>query len=243
MKTKFYLGLLTITALATSCSKDDDQVIPQPQAFTVGATTEMSTGTTSTAGTVSPNNFLWSEVKTPETTFGYTGTFGDRLIADDFTVPAGEKWNIENFYFYAYQTNFSGTSFPVNEFYYEIYASDPSVAGAVKIFGDATTNRYVSAETTNWYRILQGQTDGTTRKIYKMKIQALDLNLTAGTYWIKWGSKVSTGTHFYPQFPHNPDKNNNAKQFVVAGATWNELNDSGQKISFPFEISGTKLPN
>ena len=33
-----------------------------------------------------------------------------------------------------------------------------------------TTNRFVSSEETKWYRILQGQTDNTTRKIYKMKV-------------------------------------------------------------------------
>ena len=106
-----------------------------------------------------------------------------------------------------------------------------------------TTNRFVSSEETKWYRILQGQTDNTTRKIYKMKVKADDLNLNPGTYWIKWGSKTSSGTHFYPQFPHDPSKENNAQQFVVSSSTWVDLNDGGQRVSFPFEITGTKLPN
>lgn len=243
MKSRFFLCLMSVATLVFSCKSDDDEVVPQPEAFTYGTMTGMSTGNTSVAGTSSPAGYNWSEVKTPQSTWGLNGTITDRMLADDFQVPAGEKWNIQNFYFYAYQTGFSGASLPISEFYYEIYSSDPSVAGAVKVYGDVTTNRYASSEETKWYRILQGQPDNTTRKIYKMKINSPDLNLTAGTYWIKWGSKTSTGTHFYPQFPHDASKVNNAQQFVVSNSTWVNLDDGGQRVSFPFEISGTKLPN
>jgi hypothetical protein len=243
MKSRLFLCLMSIATLVVSCKNDDDEVVPQPEAFTYGTVTGMSTGSTSVAGNSSPAGYSWSEVKTPQSTWGLNGTITDRMLAEDFQIPAGEKWNIQNFYFYAYQTGFSGASLPVSEFYFEIYSSDPSVAGAVKVYGDITTNRYASSEETKWYRILQGQTDNTTRKIYKMKINAPDLNLTAGTYWIKWGSKTSTGTHFYPQFPHNANVVNNAQQFVVLNSTWVNLDDGGQRVSFPFEISGTKLPN
>lgn len=244
MKSRFFLCLMSIATLVVSCKNDDDEVVaPQPEAFTYSAVTGMSTGNISVAGTSAPAGYTWSEVKAPQSTWGLGGTITDRMLADDFQVPAGEKWNIQNFYFYAYQTGFTLTTFPVSEFYFEIYSSDPSVAGAVKVYGDITTNRYASAEETKWYRILQGQPDNTNRKIYKMKINSPDLNLAAGTYWIKWGSKTSTGTHFYPQLPHDAGKVNNAQQFVVASSTWVNLDDGGQRVSFPFEISGTKLPN
>lgn len=242
MKPNFFLCLFLVTVLTLSCSDDDEKII-QPEPFTYGDVVGMSSGTTSVSGTVAPAGYTWSEVKSPQSTWGINGTVNDRQLADDFKIPAGEKWNIENFYFYAYQTSFSGTSFPVNEFYFEIYSSDPAIAGAEKVYGDMTTNRFVSSEETKWYRILQGQTDNTTRKIYKMKIQAEDLNLNPGTYWIKWGSKTSSGTHFYPQFPHDPSKENNAQQFVVTSSAWVNLDDGGQRVSFPFEITGTKLPN
>lgn len=243
MKARFFLCLMAVATMVLSCKNDDDEVVPQPEPFTYTAVTGMSTGSTSVAGTNAPAGYSWSEVKAPQSTWGLNGTITDRMLADDFQIPAGEKWNIQNFYFYAYQTGFSGASLPVSEFYFEIYSSDPAVAGAVKVYGDTTSNRYVSSEETKWYRILQGQTDNTTRKIYKMKINAPDLNLTAGTYWIKWGSKTSTGTHFYPQFPHDAAKVNNAQQFVVVSSTWVNLDDGGQRVSFPFEISGTKLKN
>lgn len=242
MKLNFFTCLLLVTFLTLSCSKDDDKAI-QPEPFTNGSVAGMSSGVTSVGGTTSPAGYTWSEVKAPQSTWGLNGTVNDRQLADDFKIPAGEKWNIENFYFYTYQTSFSGTLFPVNEFYFEIYSSDPAIAGAEKVYGDMTTNRFVSSEETKWYRILQGQPDNTARKIYKMKIKAEDLNLNPGTYWIKWGSKTSSGTHFYPQFPHDPSKENNAQQFVVSSSTWVDLNDGGQRVSFPFEITGTKLPN
>lgn len=243
MKARFFLCLMTAATLVLNCKNDDEEMTPQPEVFSFSNVNGMSTGATSTAGTSVPAGYTWSEVKAPQSTWGLNGTVTDRMLTDDFQIPAGEKWSIQNFYFYAYQTSFSGTTFPVSDFYFEIYSSDPSVAGAVKVYGDVTTNRYVSAEETKWYRILQGQTDNTSRKIYKMKIQSPDLNLNAGTYWIKWGSKTSTGTHFYPQFPHDAGKVNNAQQFVVASSTWVNLDDGGQRVSFPFEISGTKLPN
>ena len=242
MKLNLFTCLLLVTFLTLSCSKDDDKPI-QPEPFSNGNVAGMSSGVTSVGGTTAPAGYTWSEVKTPQSTWGINGTVNDRQLADDFKIPAGEKWNIENFYFYAYQTSFSGATFPVNEFYFEIYSSDPAIAGAEKVYGDMTTNRFVSSEETKWYRILQGQPDNTTRKIYKMKVKADDLNLNPGTYWIKWGSKTSSGTHFYPQFPHDPSKENNAQQFVVSSSTWVDLNDGGQRVSFPFEITGTKLPN
>nr|WP_314498369.1 hypothetical protein [uncultured Chryseobacterium sp.] len=243
MKSRFFLGLLLTLTLFVSCKNEDSEAVPQPEAFTYSAVTQMSTGNTSVAGTSAPAGFTWSEVKTPQSTWGLNGTITDRMLADDFQIPAGEKWNIQNFYFYAYQTGFSGSTFPISEFYFEIYASDPSVTGAVKVYGDTVSNRYGSAEETKWYRILQGQQDNTTRKIYKMKVNAPDLNLTAGTYWIKWGSKASSGSHFYPQLPHDAAKLNNAQQYIVSSSTWVNLEDGGQRVSFPFEISGTKLPD
>jgi len=243
MNTKLSMKLLSVAVMVlffASCSKDDDS--PQPEPFSYGAVSGMSTGTVSIAGTTSPAGYTWSQVKTPQTSWGLNGTINDRMLTDDFQIPSGEKWTIENFYFYAYQTGFSGATFPVSEFYFEIYSSDPSVAGAVKVYGDLTTNRYVSAEDSKMYRIMQGQSDDLTRKIYKMKIQAGDLTLNSGTYWIKWGSKTSSGGHFYPQFPHDPSRVNNAKQFVVANSTWDNLVDGGQTVSLPFEITGTKLP-
>lgn len=249
MKTNFFTPFfktVLVVSLAFSlanCSKDDGPDTPQPQAFVYNASSGMSTGSVSTAGTPVQAGYTWSEVKSPQTTWGINGTVNDRQITDDFQVPSGEKWNIENFYFYAYQTGFAGATFPVNEFYYEIYSSDPSVAGAVKIYGDVTTNRFVSAEDSKFLRILQGQTDGNTRVVYKMKIQATGLNLTAGTYWIKWSSKTSSGTHFYAHLPHDPARVNNASQFDVATTTWNSLTDAGQRVSFPMDITGTKLPN
>ncbi|MFY1046806.1 hypothetical protein [Chryseobacterium sp. GP-SGM7] len=244
MKARFFLCLFSAATLALSCSSNDDEqvVLPQPEAFTMEGAKGMSTGTTSVAGTSVPAGFTWSEVKSPQSTWGLNGTITDRMLAEDFVVPSGQKWSIRNIYFYAYQTNFAGTTFPLNELYFEIYSSDPSVAGAVKIYGDLTSNRYVSSEETKMYRILQGQPDTTTRKIYKVKTQTPDLNLSAGTYWIKWGSKTSNGTHFYPQLPHDGTKVNNAKQFVVANSTWTNLDDGGQTVSLPIEISGTKLP-
>ncbi len=235
-----------IALVFTACRKDDEPVPPQqPEAFTYNGASGMSTGITSIAGTTAPAGYTWSQLKLPQESYGSLANITGYILADDFTIPSGEKWTIQNFYFYAYETNFSGTAFPVNELYFEIYSSDPSAAGAVKVYGNLTTNRFVSAEDAKMYRIAEGQPDTTTRKIYKLKTQASDLILSAGTYWIKWGSKsTSSGNHFYPQFPNDPAKINNAMQYEVSTSTWKTLlAGGGQNLGFPLEIAGTKLPN
>ncbi len=243
MKTKLLLLLSVATLSLTGCKKDrDEDPTPQPQPFTYSAPIAMSTGSSSTGGTAAPSGYTWSEIKNPGTSWGISADLAlNQSLADDFVVPSGEKWTVQNIYLYAYQTGFAGATFPVNEVYFEIYSSDPSVAGAVKVFGDLTTNRFVSAEDSKMYRILQGQPDGTTRKIYKIKTQVSNLVLTPGTYWIKWTSKTTSGGHYYAQLPYDTTKPQNAKQLI--GSSWGNAMDNTIIVGFPIEITGTKLPN
>ncbi|UZT98531.1 hypothetical protein ODZ84_02880 [Chryseobacterium fluminis] len=71
-----------------------------------------------------------------------------------------------------------------------IYSSDPSVTGAVSVFGDDTTNRFASGADSNMYRIFNtqvpvGSTPGTTRKIWRITANT-PVTLTSGTYWVKY---------------------------------------------------------
>lgn len=234
-----FIGLF-LAVFAMSCSNDKGATTPEPLVY--GNLEVMNTGNVSSSGTLAPEGYFWSEVFSP-LAWGQTGNVNIQFIAEDFVVPSGEKWNIQNFYFYAYQTGFFGNTFPLNEFFYEIYDSDPSIIGAVKLFGDMTTNKYISAEETKWFRIRQGLANS-DRKIYKLKIQVENINLNSGTYWIKWGSKnINDIAHFYPQFPEDNNRVNNAKKYTVSTSTWSLINNGGINVSMPIEIVGTKQKN
>ena len=73
----------------------------------------LSTGATSSNGTAAPSGYTWSELQAGNSSYGisgvYTATSSFRL-ADDFVVPAGQKWTISSIEVFAYQTN--STSFP-----------------------------------------------------------------------------------------------------------------------------------
>ncbi|MEM0575461.1 hypothetical protein [Flavobacterium polysaccharolyticum] len=242
-KIKTILAFLTVSLVAVSCSKDNEETKTEP------TTTELKysngsliTGTTSTSGAVAQAGYSWSELPSGATNIGFNAT-GDSKLADDFTVPTGEKWTINKFIFYAYQTGYTGTSNPINEIKYSLYDTNPSIAGATPIYGDFTINKYVSGEEAKIYRIVKNSSE-TTRKVFKITTSATDLVLMPGTYWIAWKSKNNDNFIYFP----NNETNNatlNAKFNAIQqiGSTWSVLNNGGTeqtKIDFPFEIVGTK---
>ena len=110
------------------------------------------------------------------------------LLAEDFTVPTGQTWNLDTVILYSYQTGSSTTS-SINFASLEIRQG--SVSGT-SVFGDTTTNRLTSSSWTGIYRVDKNALTGTTRPIMRMKIKLTPTKvLTAGTYWLIWGAKGS----------------------------------------------------
>ncbi|WP_163393277.1 T9SS type A sorting domain-containing protein [Flavobacterium limi] len=213
----------------------------------------MSTGATSKSGVAAPSGFTWSEVQnnTGNTTesnasAGYAGTFSSAtanfFIADDFTIPAGQTWNVSSVDVFAYQTGYNGATSPFNTMRVNIFSSDPSVAGAVSVFGDDTTNRFASGAQENIYRIFNStvpvsSTPGTTRRIWKVTGNT-PVTLTAGTYWVKYQLQnvnvasagffppvTISGTRGLPEW--------NAKQYNAVNNTWIPIIDDGNPASAP----------
>lgn len=245
MKTlKNTIAILGLIIMA-SCSKEDEPVTPTPNLEPT--TTDLnysngnlSTGETSNNGTAAPTGCTWSEVQFENGTYGYSA-YGDNLVADDFIVPTGEKWTINKFIFYAYQTNFAGTNCPINDVKYTIYSNNPSAAGASSVFGNFVTNKYATAEDSKIYRIYKDAPDS-KRKIYKITASATDLVLQPGTYWIKWQSKnIDNSAHFFP--PNTTLNSTGLENYNAIGqnlGVWNVLADGVNKVDFPFGIVGTK---
>lgn len=231
----------------------------------------ISTGTTAANGTAAPASYTWSETQadTGNTTeangsFGFSGFYNNALttdirLADNFTVPTGQTWNITNFAFFCYQTSYAGTTPPIDVLRLQIFNGDPS-AGGTLVAGNMTTNVYDAANSGEalMYRISNtlvpttGVT-GTLRKIWQIRAN-ITASLTDGTYWVVYqGHATNDGSFFMvpvtlPGTRGAPTAN--AKQFTATTSTWASVIDAGNPAAAPdvmqdmsFIINGVSLSN
>lgn len=227
----------------------------------------LSTGATSNSGVSAPTGYTWSEVQNDSgnttesnTTAGYgcqkVGTTTANFCADDFTIPTGESWNISSIEFFGYQTGYAGATSPFVGLTLNIFSSDPSVTGAVSVFGDDTTNRFTSSSDALMYRIFNssvpspGSATGTTRRIWKVS-STVNSTLTSGTYWLKFQLDAGTTGNFAPPVTIKGTRGLptfNAKQFQSTTSSWTTLIDTGNPstapdvaMDMPFVINYTNL--
>lgn len=202
---KFTLTLVGMLSLATMAAQAQ-------QLFTNGP---IATGATSLSGVAAPAGTQWSELQnnTADKTISSTtlgvganalGTTTTNEIADDFTVPTGQRWTVNGFSFFGYQTGGPATS-PFTSLTVRVWNGEPGTPGAVVVFGDATNDRLTASTDAMTYRIgnsafpTPGSTPGTTRKIWEVQATfAPAIILQPGTYWVAWSSTIiSGGAHFY----------------------------------------------
>ena len=242
MKTVKKIAFITaLSVFSISCSSDDEgsfNSITSDLNFSNGY---LSTGAKTANGTSAPEGYTWSEIDVKNYARGIESN--SYYFADDFVVPKGEKWNIEKINIYAFYGGYSGATFPINDIRYEIYDADPSLVSSNKVYGDIDTNKYTTAEDAKIYRIHNSKPD-TDGKIFRITANAADLELTAGTYWIKWQISAGTSGVFYPYniSPGTPGlASYNAKR-QPAGGDWNTIinGDGDAKVDFPFELIGKK---
>lgn len=236
--------IITFSVFLISCgSSDDDGSFNSVTSDLNFSNGNLSTGTKTANGTSAPEGYTWSEIDTKNFTSGTNSN--SRYFADDFVVPKGEKWTIEKINIYAFYGGYEGTNSPFNNIRYEIYDGDPSLVSSNKIYGDISTNKYASAEDAKIYRIFNGKAE-TIRKIFRIKANATDLELSAGTYWIKWQILDNSSAVFYPSniTPGAPGlaSYNAISKSSDAGGVWSKVTNGGDdiKVDFPFELIGKK---
>ena len=114
------------------------------------------------------------------------------FCADDFTVPAGQIWCIDEIQTYAYQTS-SPTISTITGLFVQIYDGDPSAGGNL-IYGDRTTNVMTSTGWSNAYRVTETSGGTTARAIMDVSGSVTNLVLKAGTYWVELSATGSLGS-------------------------------------------------
>ena len=175
------------------------------------------------------------------------GTYGfghqilnDNRIADDFTVPVGDTWDITTITFFAYQTG-SSTGSTINAVHFEIWDGVPGVGNLV--FGDMATNRLVASSWTGMYRVLDTDLFGSLRPVMANIASPMGaLQLSEGTYYVAWqtGGTLTSGPWAPPVSILGQTATGNGLQ-SIAGAEYLPVDDAGGQ-AFPFIIEGSSGP-
>lgn len=164
-------------------------------------------------------------------------------VADDFTVPCGQIWNISSIKVFGYQTGSGTAATSLNSGNYKIWNAQPGTAGASVIFDYSTTNQMTSVSfgaPIAYRATLATITTGNTRPIQQVTMQGNGISLIPGTYWLDWGvgGTLASGPFCPPISIIGTWNTGNSLQNTGAG--WVALTDGTPTIypqGMPFEIS------
>ncbi|SHL80804.1 T9SS type A sorting domain-containing protein [Hymenobacter psychrotolerans] len=231
------------------------------QLFSNGSFT---TGATAKNGSVAPTGYTWSEVQNDNgvTTISNANAGFSSLkssgfeLADDFTVPAGRRWNISSVGVYGYQTGFAGTTSPFTAIYIRIWNGPPSNPASQVVYGDLVTNRFSSSTDALSYRIFNSlyptpAATGTTRRIWRVVATLpTPVSLPAGTYWVSYSTTTSgTTAHFMVPITTAGLRQTTGANAQQAGSTgvWAPIQDEGTPVGpivnmdMAFDLEGSSV--
>lgn len=181
-----------------------------------------------------------STLESPGVVLGFDASRAIARQADDFTVPTGQTWRLDNMQWYLYQPA-SPPNEPINAGFARLWDGPPGAGGQV-IAGDLTTNRLVGSEFMDIYRVTSSNPADCSRAVKRI---TLDMSwapdLSGGTYWVELttqGSPNFTGPFAPPTVPRSLNTDN-SRRFLVSNQTWAPNMDSGLPVDFPFELEGS----
>ena len=181
-----------------------------------------------------------SSIQAGFTTFGYSAQGGttDNHVADDFTVPSLETWDIADYRWITYQTGGS-TAGTITGIHLGLWNSMPLTAGSAWMTGPA--NSLDSQAWTGVYRVTTSSLMLTNRPLIEVKSSAAWTPILAsGTYWLDatLTGSVASGPWAPPRTPALAT--DNARQYVGASGTWSAILDamSGLPQDALFAING-----
>jgi len=168
-------------------------------------------------------------------------------MADDFTIPAGEEWQIDTITSFAYQTG-AGAPSTISGMFVRIYDGPPNAGGTV-VWGDDVAGGWVTniLSTSAWmnaYRVTETSSGNADRAIMA-NVATIDTTLTEGTYWVEYifdGSGSFSGPWGPPVTMLGQTTTGNGLR-TIAGV-WEALLDTGGTDTpqgAPFIVEGTVL--
>jgi len=259
------IGLAAIFSFSDTATKVSAQKGEGPAPPIIYDNGPLATGTLSNSGAMAPAGNEWSEVQNETGNMTESNTLSGVSCsvtatvfrcADDFTVPPGETWTIDEVIVYAYQTGFAGATSPFTAAQYRIWDGIPDDPGSTVLSGDETTNQLISSDDAFLFRIFNsavpppGATPGTTRHLWVNRIGVSpSAVLGPGTYWVDWNTNINgVSGHFAPPVTIPGVRGLagwNARQ-RVGGGVWNDVIDAGNPgtapdfpLDFPFKLAGS----
>lgn len=119
-----------------------------------------------------------------------TASAGSFRFADDFEVDAENGWRVNEVSFFAYSPG--ALSNPFASVSVRIWNGLPGGHGVLTAFGDATSNRLISATPTGIYRVFNttplpaATAPDQSRQIWELRATTANTYLPPGEYWIEW---------------------------------------------------------
>lgn len=237
-----------------SCNKSSDS----PSQSGIYKNGLLSTGPVSNSGVAAPAGTTWSECQADLSSNSSNWFVGvanfynsteNHWTGDDFSIPAGQTWNISRIAIYGMV--FNATSNPFDVLHLQIWNGKPGSPGSSVIYGDATTNFLSDVSDSLIYGIQNslipapGVTPNLDNKFWKITAN-VNKTLTAGTYWLAWQTHIVTGySAFTPSIKMKNTRSHASWNAVISNVpgTWLPLLDYGNPSSaadlpqdLPFEI-------
>ncbi|MEM6398295.1 MAG: T9SS type A sorting domain-containing protein [Bacteroidota bacterium] len=179
------------------------------------------------------------------TTFGLGHQVGfGNTVSDDFVVPSGEVWILDEIELFAYQS-FSTTASTITDVRVRIWDGVPG-AGSNVVFGNLTTNRLISTTWTGAYRVTEESAGANTDRPVMVNTVDLGVVLSAGTYYLEWQADGTLGSGPWapPITINGQTTTGNGLQSQDNGDTFDPALDtgSGTQQGFPFNLFGQIVP-
>lgn len=165
-------------------------------------------------------------------------------LAEDFTIPPGNSWAIDNITFYSYQpgTYSDPPTSTTTGLYLQIWDGSPDDPASSILFGDLVTNRLIDTYWTDIYRVSDTGLTNSERPIMAA-IAEVNVSLQPGTYWMVWASEgsLTSGPFSPPITILGQATTGNALQYSPSSSSWGPANDSGTltQQGMPFVIEGS----
>jgi hypothetical protein len=178
-------------------------------------------------------------------TFGFTvAHITDSRIADDFNVPPGHMWHIEELSFFAYELGSTSTS-TFTDLRFQIWDGTPGDAGSRVVYGDLSTNVLSWTEWTRAFRVSENFPTSTDRPIMVCHATpAGGFFLDEGSYWIEFAMGASSASDLFMPPVTILGQTTTGNALVSSSTGWRTLSDGGSGTSqgAPFLLRGDDLP-